>query len=57
MKVQERDELLGVLMDRFEKNMHRHRGIAWVEVRARLRSNPDAGGSLLEMEATGGSQM
>lgn len=54
MKAQERDELLRVLKDRFEKHMHRHRGIAWVEVRARLESNPNALRTLRAMEATGG---
>jgi hypothetical protein len=54
MKAQERDELLRVLKDRFEKNVHRHRGIAWDEVQARLESNPHALKSLRAMEATGG---
>ncbi len=39
---------------RFQKNMHRHKGIAWADVRAKLLGNPDALKSLLEMEATGG---
>jgi len=34
--------------------MHRHHGVGWVEVRARLESNPGALKSLLAMEATGG---
>jgi len=34
--------------------MHRHHGVGWVEVRARLESNPGALRSLLAMEATGG---
>lgn len=54
MKAQERDELLQALKARFEKNMHRHKGIAWPEVQARLESNPGALGSLRAMEATGG---
>jgi len=54
MKAQERDDLLRVLAARFEKNMHRHHGVGWVEVRARLESNPGALKSLLAMEATGG---
>jgi hypothetical protein len=54
MKAQERDELLQVLKDRFEKNMHRHQGIAWVEVQARLENNPAALNSLQAMEETGG---
>ncbi len=54
MKAKEREELLRTLKARFEKNMRRHSGIAWAEVRARLEGNPDALGSLQEMEATGG---
>jgi len=34
--------------------MHRHKGIAWADVRARLEGNPDALKSLRAMEATGG---
>ena len=34
--------------------MHRHKGIAWADVRTRLEGNPDALRSLREMEATGG---
>lgn len=47
-------ELLQTLEARFEKNRHRHKGVAWVEVRARLESNPDALKSLRAMEETGG---
>jgi hypothetical protein len=54
MKAQQRVELLQALKARFEKNMHRHKGIAWVEVQARLERNPDALESLRAMEATGG---
>ncbi len=54
MKAQEREELLQVLKARFEKNMHRHRAIAWADVRARLGGNADALRSLRDMEATGG---
>lgn len=54
MKAKEREELLQVLKARFEKNMHRHAGIAWAEVQTKLEGNPDALRSLQEMEATGG---
>jgi hypothetical protein len=54
MKAQEQKELLQTLEARFEKNMHRHTGIAWTQVQARLEANPDALKSLREMEATGG---
>lgn len=48
------DGLLEVLGARFAKNMSRHRGIAWAEVRARLEANPAKLRSLAAMEATGG---
>ena len=54
MKAQEREQLLEALKVRFEKNMHRHEGIAWTEVRARLEANPGALRSLRDMESTGG---
>jgi hypothetical protein len=54
MKANERDELLQKLKVRFEKNMHRHAGVAWSAVQAKLESNAAALKSLREMEATGG---
>ena len=54
MKAQEREGLLQTLKARFEKNMHRHKGIAWDKVQAKLEGNPDALRSLREMEVTGG---
>ncbi|HEY3487240.1 MAG TPA: DUF4256 domain-containing protein [Gammaproteobacteria bacterium] len=47
-------ELLSALKIRFEKNMHRHKGLAWAKVQARLEANPEKLGSLHEMERTGG---
>lgn len=54
MKTQERETLLQALKGRFEKNMHRHKAIAWADVLTRLDGSPDALTSLREMEATGG---
>lgn len=54
MKTKERDELLQVLKTRFEKNMPRHKGVAWADVQAKLEGNPNALRSLAAMEATGG---
>ena len=51
---QQREELLKILQARFEKNMHRHRGLEWAKVRARLDTNPEKVWSLNEMERTGG---
>lgn len=50
----EREALLGVLRARFEKNMHRHEGLDWGEVQARLESSAAKLCSLSEMESTGG---
>jgi hypothetical protein len=36
MKKQDQDALLRALEARFAKNMHRHRGVAWADVQARL---------------------
>lgn len=54
MKAQERDELLGILKTRFEKNMTRHKGLDWAEVVTKLQSNPKKMDALSEMEKTGG---
>jgi hypothetical protein len=54
MKAKQREELLRALKARFEKNMHRHAGIAWADVQARLEGNLAALTSLQEMESTGG---
>ena len=54
MKANERDELLGVLRARFEKNMDRHKGLDWTKVQARLEADQEKLWSLNEMEKTGG---
>lgn len=50
----QREELLGMLKTRFEKNMNRHKGIEWNKVEAKLNSSNDKLWSLYEMENTGG---
>ena len=50
----QREELLKILKSRFEKNMHRHKGIEWVKVQAKLEANTRKLWSLNEMERTGG---
>ena len=47
-------ELFDALEARFHSNMHRHAGIAWADVRAKLEGNRAALRSLREMELTGG---
>ena len=54
MKKKERDELLQTLKTRFEQNMHRHKGIKWAEVAARLDGSNGALKSLKAMEESGG---
>lgn len=54
MKAEQREELLGALKTRFEKNMSRHKGLEWAKVRAKLEANPEKLRSLQEMERTGG---
>jgi hypothetical protein len=54
MKSPARDQLIEKLKARFEKNMQRHRGIAWAGVQARLERNPDALKALRVMEESGG---
>lgn len=48
------DELLRTLKARFEKNMHRHKGIEWAKVQAKLEANAEKLWPLSEMERTGG---
>jgi len=49
-----REELLGALKARFEKNMNRHQGLQWAQVQAKLEANAEKLWSLNEMERTGG---
>ena len=51
---EQRKELLRALKARFEKNMHRHQGLEWAKVQARLEANAEKLWSLNEMESTGG---
>src|SRR5688572_8076027 len=51
---EQRAELLRTLEARFEKNMHRHKGLVWTKVQAKLETNTDKLWSLNEMERTGG---
>jgi hypothetical protein len=50
----QRDELLRTLKARFEKNMNRHKGLAWAEVQAKLGASAEKLWSLNEMERSGG---
>jgi len=50
----QREELLNTLKTRFEKNMNRHKGLAWAKVQAKLKAHTEKLWSLNEMESTGG---
>jgi len=50
----QREELLGALKARFEKNLNRHKGLDWAKVQTRLEANAEKLRSLHEMERTGG---
>ncbi len=54
MDSKQRDDLIKILQNRFDKNMARHAGLAWADVLPRLEANPDKLWSLSEMERTGG---
>jgi hypothetical protein len=54
LQAKQREDLLGVLKARFEKNMPRHKGFEWAKVQAKLEANPERLWSLNEMETTGG---
>src|SRR5437899_5339109 len=51
---EQRAELLSALKARFEKNMNRHKSLAWDKVQAKLEANAEKLWSLNEMERTGG---
>jgi len=54
METKQRQELLGNLKARFEKNMKRHEGLQWTGLLSRLEANPKKLVSLFETERTGG---
>jgi hypothetical protein len=50
----ESESLLKTLKTRFDKNMHRHKGLEWADISAKLGANPPKLWSLDKMEKTGG---
>lgn len=54
MKMTKHDPLFQILKDRFDNNMHRHKGVVWSDVMARLEDNPAALKKLQAMEESGG---
>jgi hypothetical protein len=51
---EQRKELLKTLKVRFEKNTHRHKGLEWPKIQAKLEAHPEKLSSLNAMESTGG---
>lgn len=51
---EQREEILGQVKARFEKNMNRHPNLDWARVQAKVEANPEKLWSLFEMERTGG---
>jgi hypothetical protein len=54
LTAEQREEILRTLHARFEKNRHRHKGIEWAKVEAKLQANAEKLWSLHRMETTGG---
>jgi len=54
LSAEQGQSLLQVLATRFEKNKHRHKGLEWAKVLARLEAHPEKLWSLDEMEISGG---
>lgn len=54
MSADQGETLLDVLKARFEENLDRHRGLAWVKIQAKIEAHPEKLRSLQEMESTGG---
>nr|WP_304213787.1 DUF4256 domain-containing protein [Fredinandcohnia onubensis] len=54
LSLEQVEELLNTLKERFEKNTNRHSDLEWAKVQAKLEANPSKLWSLNEMEATGG---
>lgn len=49
---EQQTELLQILKERFENNMHRHEGLDWEKVQSKLEANPEKLQTLHAMEET-----
>jgi len=54
LTVEQREDLLKTLEERFEQHMERHQGLNWTDILNKLKQNPDKIDSLYAMENTGG---
>jgi hypothetical protein len=48
------DEILKTVKARFEKNLHRHKGLEWANILVKLEMNPGKLWTISEMDRTGG---
>ena len=51
---EQQESLRSALRQRFEKNMHRHKGLKWADIESKLNASAEAEWSLNQMETTGG---
>lgn len=54
LTLEQREELIASLKERFEENMLRHEGQEWAKVQAKLEANPEKLWTLHKMEDTEG---
>jgi hypothetical protein len=54
LSTEQREELLGALKARFQKNINRHHNFEWAVIEAKLEADTEKLWSLNEMESTGG---
>lgn len=54
LSLEQQSQFLSVLQTRFEKNMHRHKGLEWSKIHQKLEKNPDKLHILFKMEETEG---
>jgi hypothetical protein len=54
LSAEQGEDLLKTLLDRFEENMHRHKGLEWPKIGEKLETHPEKLSSLNAMESTGG---
>ncbi len=50
----QKESLLKILEDRFERNLKRHPDMEWIEIKAKLEKMPEKLWALQQMEETGG---
>lgn len=54
LTIQEKEEILGILENRFKKNIRRHKNLEWKKIQEKLEDNPAKLWTLYQMEKTEG---